>query len=343
MEHLKAVRSDLTPIARSWIERIGTDSSRLAFADGDDERVREAATRLAALGLRPVLLGTDTHDVVAGIEDVATDELAAGPVGEQVERLVRAAGKDPEYARACRHDPVWLAACLTRRGETAATVAGASRSTADVLRAALQVIGLDPEVGSLTSSFLLDMPDGQALCFADCGVIPVPSAEQLADIARSSARTFHILTGERPVVALLSFSTKGSARHSSLDRLRQARELVNASTPELLIDDELQFDAALVESVARRKAPGSVVAGRANVLVFPDLAAGNIGYKIAERLGGARSYGPLLQGLARTINDLSRGCSIDDVVNVALISALQAQQYDQRRESRPTSATGDRH
>ncbi len=193
-----------------------------------------------------------------------------------------------------------------------------------MLRAGLQVIGLDPGVRSLTSSFLLHMPDDRVFCFADCGVIPEPTAEQLADIARSSAVTFSALTGETPVVALLSFSTKGSADHSSLTRLHQARELVNDSDPDLLIDDELQFDAALVESVAARKAPDSEVAGHANVFVFPDLASANIGYKIAERLGRARCYGPLLQGLASAVNDLSRGCSVNDVVDVALISAVLA-------------------
>jgi phosphotransacetylase len=187
-------------------------------------------------------------------------------------------------------------------------------------------MGLAEGVSTLSSSFLMHLSDGRNLCFADCAVIPEPTARQLADIAQSSAATFSALTGEEPVVALLSFSTKGSAKHPSLDRLREGRELVNAESPELLIDDELQFDAALVESVAARKAPDSAVAGHANVFVFPDLASGNIGYKITERLGGASSYGPLLQGLSGVLNDLSRGCTAGDIVNVALISALQAGQ-----------------
>jgi phosphotransacetylase len=315
---------ELSPLARGWLESLGDQPRRVAFADGDDDRVRTAATHLATLGLRPVLVCAETWEPPAGVEVRTIDELADGDVGGEVDALARAAGKNEEHALAIRHDPVYLAACLTRRGDTDATVAGAARPTSDVLRAGLQVIGLDPGVQSLTSSFLLHMPDERVFCFADCGVIPEPTADQLADIARSSAGTFNALTGEQPVVALLSFSTKGSAEHSSLARLRRAHALVNEADPDLLIDGELQFDAALVSSVAARKAPDSAVAGHANVFVFPDLASANIGYKIAERLGGARCYGPLLQGLAGAINDLSRGCSVNDVVNVALISAMQS-------------------
>jgi phosphotransacetylase len=317
---------ELSRLARGWLDRLGDSHPRVAFADGDDDRIRGAATLLATLGLRPVLLSDEKLEPGPGVEVLSISDLAAGDLGAEIDDLVRVAGKGADVAARCRLDPVYLAACLTRRGETVATVAGATRPTSDVLRAGLQVIGLGPGVRSLTSSFLLDMPDGRAFCFADCAVIPEPTADQLADIARSSAQTFNTLTGAEPLVALLSFSTKGSAEHSSLARLHEARTLVNAASPDLLIDDELQFDAALVESVAARKAPDSVVAGHANVFVFPDLASGNIGYKIAERLGGARSYGPLLQGLAGAINDLSRGCSLHDVVNVALISAVQAQQ-----------------
>lgn len=315
---------ELTPLARGWLDSLGEHPRRVAFADGDDDRVRTAAALLAVHGLRPVLLCAEPWEPPAGVEVLSIGELADGDVGAQVDTLVRAAGKDDERALADRQDPVYLAACLTHRGTTDATVAGAARPTSDVLRAGLQVIGLDPGVRWLTSCFLLHMPDDQVFCFADCGVIPEPTADQLVDIARSSAGTFNALTGEQPVVALLSFSTKGSADHPSLTRLHQARALVNETDPDLLIDGELQFDAALVSSVAARKAPDSAVAGHANVFVFPDLASANIGYKIAERLGGARCYGPLLQGLAGAVNDLSRGCNVNDVVNVALISAMQA-------------------
>ena len=187
-------------------------------------------------------------------------------------------------------------------------------------------MGLAQGVSTLSSSFLMRLPYGRSRCFADCAVIPEPTVHQLTDQARSSAATFSALTGEEPVVGLLSFSTKGTAKHPSLDRLCGPRELVNAESPELLIDDELQFDAASVASVADRKAPGSAVAGHANVFVLPALASGNIGYKIAEGLGGASSYGPLLQGLSGVLNDLSRGRTADHIVKVDLISAVQAGQ-----------------
>jgi phosphotransacetylase len=314
-------------LSEGWTARLQGHRPRVAFADGDDERVREAARALVGLGIRPVLLSDTTlGEDPPGLDVLPLNELAAGPVGQEVHDALRERGLTEEVASNRRLDPIYLATGLTRRGDTQATVAGSTRPTADVLRAGLHLMGLAEGVATLSSSFLMHMPDGRSFSFADCAVIPQPTVRQLADIARSSAATFAALTGEEPLVALLSFSTKGSAQHPTLNRLREARELVNSESPELLIDDELQFDAALVESVANRKAPGSVVAGHANVFVFPDLASGNIGYKIAERLGGASSYGPLLQGLSGVVNDLSRGCTADDIVSVALISALQAGQ-----------------
>ena len=314
-------------LADGWVARLEGRRPRVAFADGDDDRVREAAHDLVGLGIKPVLVSDSSlGEAAAGVDVLSLAELAAGPVGQEVQDALLERGISEDVASLRRLDPTFLATRLTRRGDTQATVAGSARPTSDVLRAGLQAMGLAEGVSTLSSSFLMHLPDGRNLCFADCAVIPEPTVRQLADIARSSAATYSALTGEEPVVALLSFSTKGSAKHRSLDRLREARELVNAESPELVIDDELQFDAAFVESVAARKAPGSAVAGHANVFVFPDLASGNIGYKIAERLGGASSYGPLLQGLSGVLNDLSRGCTADDIVNVALISALQAGQ-----------------
>ncbi|MGJ9413649.1 phosphate acyltransferase [Aeromicrobium sp. CF4.19] len=312
-------------LLESWIDRIAGRDVRIALADGDDPRSRDAAERLASLGIASVLLSdTERSSARGSISVMSTRDLAASDVGREVVHVLRERGKDEDFAHARAHDATYLAACLTRRGEAHATVAGSNRPTSDVLRAGLHVVGLEPGTATLSSCFILHTRDDRVLCFADCGVIPEPTDEQLADIATSSARTFAGLTGDRAAVALLSFSTKGSATHPSLDRLRRAREIAGARVPDLLIDHELQFDAALVESVARTKAPGSPVAGQANVFVFPDLASGNIGYKIAERLGGARSYGPLLQGLSRVVNDLSRGCDVEDVVNVAVISAVQA-------------------
>lgn len=316
-----------TSLTDSWVARLEGRQSRIAFADGDDVRVREAAHHLVGLGIRPLLVSAKSlGEFPPGVDVRRLDELADGPVGDDVFTALRGREMSEEVAAAARLDPIYLAASLTRRGDTQATVAGSTRPTSDVLRVGLRLFGLAAGVSSLSSSFLMHLPDGRNFCFADCAVIPEPTARQLADIAQSSAGTFSALTGEEPVVALLSFSTKGSAQHHSLGRLHDARDLVSAESPELLIDAELQFDAALVASVASHKAPGSAVAGRANVFIFPDLASGNIGYKIAERLAAARSFGPLLQGLSGVLNDLSRGCTADDIVNVALISALQAAQ-----------------
>jgi phosphate acetyltransferase len=207
-------------------------------------------------------------------------------------------------------------------------VAGASRTTADVLRAALWLIGLAPGVRTLSSFFLMVAPSAgreRVLVFADCGVVPDPTAEQLAEIGCMAADHFARLVREVPHTAFLSFSTRGSASHPRVEKVRAAVALARAQRPDLHIDGELQADAALVPEVGRRKAPDSVVAGNANVLVFPDLDSGNIGYKLVQRLAGAQAYGPILMGLAKQANDLSRGCSVEDVVEVSTIAcALSA-------------------
>ena len=193
-----------------------------------------------------------------------------------------------------------------------------------MVRAALSCIGLAPGVETISSCFLLVLPDETPITFGDCGVVPEPDAGQLAQIAMLSAATHESLVGERARVAMLSYSTKGSAAGPRVERIRSATEIVRRRAPSLAIDGELQFDAAWAGEVARTKAPGSEVAGSANVFVFPDLDSGNIAYKITERLGGARAYGPLLQGTARVLHDLSRGCDADDIVTVAVIAACQA-------------------
>jgi phosphotransacetylase len=223
-----------------------------------------------------------------------------------------------------RRDPVYLAAALVALGEADGAVAGCRHPTAHVLRAGLHMIGLATGCATLSSCFLLFLPSRAAVAFADCAVVPEPDTEQLADIAEATAATFTALTGDKASVAMLSFSTLGSADHPSVTRVREATALVKQRTGDFAIDGELQFDAAFVDSVASEKAPESEVAGRANVFVFPNLAAGNIGYKIAQRLGGAEAFGPILQGLRSPMNDLSRGCSAEDVVSVAVITALQA-------------------
>ena len=275
------------------------------LADGGDERAVAAARILEAEGLAdPVLV----HEA-APLRSAAVRARAEGSVWRE---------------RIDTDDPLHVAALMVAAGEADACVAGASRPTPDVVRAALFCVGTAPGVDLISSSFVLVLPDGTAITYGDCGVVPEPDPGQLASIAIASAATHSQLTGDEPRVAMLSYSTKGSAAGAGVELVRAATELTRSRAPGLAIDGELQFDAAWVPEVAATKAPGSPVAGRANVFVFPDLAAGNIAYKITQRLAGARAFGPLLQGAAAVIHDLSRGCSVDDIVAVATIAACQA-------------------
>jgi len=301
------VSTDLPPLLADWRRRAAADPARVVLADLGDPRADFAAIELVDEGLvQPV------HPIVDRGDD------------RQAEAIARAdaAGLDPD-------DPVVAATVLVRSGVADAAVAGASRSTAEVLRAGLKVLGVAPGVDLVSSSFLMLLADGRAVAYGDCGVVPDPEAAQLATIAASTADTWLGLAGPRPDgglprVAMLSFSTKGSAEHLRVDKVREAARLVADARPDLAVDGELQFDAAMVPAVAAAKAPGSPVGGAADVLVFPDLDSGNIAYKVTERLGGARAYGPLLQGLDGVLHDLSRGCSAADIVDVAVIAGLQA-------------------
>ena len=218
---------------------------------------------------------------------------------------------------------IFFGAMMVKESLADGSVSGSVATTADVLRASIQCVGLEEGISIVSSFFLMVFPD-RVISFADCAVNPNPNSEQLADIAISTAENHKNLTGEDAYVAMLSFSTKGSAEHELVDKVRTATKIAQEKRPDLNIDGELQFDAAIIDSIGKKKAPQSKVAGRANVLVFPDLNAGNIGYKIAQRLGNAEAVGPVSQGLSRPFFDLSRGCSVDDIVNTASIAVLMS-------------------
>jgi len=307
-----------------------TRPARVVFPDAIDERAIRAAQQLARQGwAHPVLLANPfelrrvckQRGIVLG--DVPVIDPQYSPLLESyvAHYCAHRPGTLPEDASVQMRDPLWFGAMMLARGDTDLCIAGNQSATASVLRAGIRIIGLAPGMKTVSSIMFMISPDGaRVLGFSDCGVVPAPTVEQLADIAISAADNYQAVTGNVPRVAMLSFSTKGSAKHSDVDAVRAATELAQSRRPDLLLDGELQFDAAIAPAVAALKAPDSPLQGSANVFVFPSLEAGNIGYKIAQRMGNDRVLGPMIQGLRLPMHDLSRGCTTDDMVQATLLA-----------------------
>lgn len=309
-----------------------TEKKRIVFPEGGDARIQEAAGRLAREGLaEPVLIGQPPAGGSSGVTFVCPKN---SPQTRKYASLYyerrRAKGITQMEAEETAQNPLYFAALMVAAGHADGVVGGAATTSRETVRAALQCIGTAPGVRLASSVFIMAVRNREfghngLIAFADCSVVIDPNSSQMADIAIATAASVRTLFETEPVVALLSYSTKGSGRGRAPDKVIEALKIARVRAPELNVDGELQSDAALVESIGRSKAPGSTVAGRANALIFPDLTSANIGYKLVERLGDAAAIGPFMQGLTKPFNELSRGCSAEDVFNVAIITCLQAE------------------